>query len=189
MLLEDGWGTGSKAKINAEGQIHVYAAAENLEQHTNNFEGECYTLDIDGVTCSSSYYLAALKNTHDLDMIITSVTLWVAEFKDGTIIEASLGGSFTYAAGGTAVVPANVNAGSGKAAEGSFYVNDGAASDISTIVAGSIAGRYIFDTKPRVWTKTSGWVIPKNQCFFLKNDAANDNTWRGYMSFFYHEAL
>ena len=189
MIIEDGMGDGYKVRINGEHQLHVYAASEELQEHTNDVEGEAYTMDIDNVTLSSSYYLLALKNTHDKDLIVTSVTLWVAEFKDGTIIEASIGGTFTYAAGGTVVVPANLNAGSGKAAEGSFYVNDGAATDISTITAGAIAGRYVFDTKPRKWAKGSGWVIPKNQCFFLKNDAANDNTWRGYLSFFYHDIL
>lgn len=186
MIIQGGTGNGYSAQVDDENALVTNSIVHQSQHHANHDHGTAYTMDIDGITCSSSYYLAVMKNNDDDDMIVTSVTLWVAEFKDALNIEASVGGSFTYAAGGTAVVPANVNAGSGNVADGDFYVNDGAATDISTIVAGNIAGRFLFDEKPLKWTKETSWVIPKNQCFFLKNDAANDNKWTGYISFFFH---
>ena len=154
--------------------------------HTNHAHGDCYTMDIDGIQPDSTdYWLAIIKNSDDKDLIITSITGWVSSFENTQIYEACIGGTFTYASNGTAVVPCNLNAGSGKTASGDFYVNDGGG-NITTVVAGSIAGRHIFTTTPGRWVKNSGWVIPKNQCFMLRSNIAEKLT--GYISFYYHDA-
>jgi len=179
--------TGIGMRVNAEGLAQVESVERNEQMHAALVHQRAFTMDIDGVAVSSSYYIVAIKNTDDAKLVIDKVILWVVTFKAESIVEASVGGTFIYAAGGTAVVPSNVDAESGKAGTGSFYVNDGAATDISTIVAGDITGRFLFDTKPLVWEKLSGWVLPKNSCFFLKHDVANDNTFHGYISMHYED--
>ena len=184
MLIEDGVGTGHKLKVDDENMLHSLCTCADLEHHANHAHGTAYTMDIDGIqTDGASYWLAIIKNTDDDDLIITSITGWVPSFSNTQIYEAYIGGTFTYAANGTAVVPANCNAGSGKTATGSFYVND-ASGNITTVVAGSLAGRYIFGAEASRWEKKSGWIIPKNQCFMLWSDLAEKLT--GYISFFYH---
>jgi len=179
--------TGKAMEVNNEGQAQVEALSRNEQMHAALDHQRAFTMDIDGVLVSSSYYIAAIKNTDDKKLVIDKVVLWVATFKEASIVEASVGGTFVYAAGGTAVVPSNVDAESGKTATGSFYVNDGAATDISTIVAGDITGRFLFTTTPLIWEKLSGWILPKNGCFFLKHDVANDNTFNGYISMHYED--
>jgi len=179
--------TGDALRVNREGYASVDAISRNEQMHANLTHQRAFTIDIDGILISSSYYILAVKNTDDAKLVIDKVTLWVAEFKAASIVEASVGGSFAYAAGGTAVVPSNCDAESGIAATGSFYVNDGAATDISTIVAGDITGRFLFTTTPLIWEKLSGWILPKNGCFFLKHDVDNDNTFHGYVSMHYED--
>jgi len=179
--------TSDAMRVNSEGLAQVEAVSRDEQMHAALVHQRAFTMDIDGVLVSSSYYIAAIKNTDDEKLVIDKVVMWVAEFKAASIVEASVGGTFVYAAGGTPVVPSNCDAESGKSATGIFYVNDGAATDISTIVAGNITGRFLFDTKPLVWEKLSGWVLPKNSCFFLKHDVDNDNTFYGYVSMHYED--
>lgn len=186
MIIEDGAGTGRKAKVNLENQIEAHIAMQYMQAWVAREKKEAYTMDIDNVAVSGAHYFVAIKNTDDLDMVVTSVTLWVNEFKDTAIVEASVGGTFTYSANGTAVIPSNCDAASGKAASGSFYVNDGVG-ELATITAGDITGRHIFTTTPIKWMKNSGWVIPKNLCFFLRVEGGI--TFRGYVSFYYHPEL
>ena len=185
MLIEDGKGTGYKAEVDSGNRLKTYATSLAEEHHTNVAHGEAYTMDIDGIQPDAAdYWVAIIKNTADDDLIITSITGWVSSFKNDQIYEAYIGGTFTYASNGTAVVPANLNAGSGKTATGSFYVNDGSG-NITTVVAGSVAGRFIFGTTPIKWVKSSGGISPKNQCFMLYSNLAEKLT--GYISFYYHE--
>lgn len=176
--------TGIAMRVNADGLAQVESLARNEQMHAALRHQDAYTMDIDGVTIGAGHYLAAIKNTDDKKLVIDKVTLWVNEFKDTAIVEASVGGTFAYSANGTAVVPSNCDAESGKAAVGSFYVNDGVG-DLATIVVGDITGRFIFNITPLAWMKESGWVLPKNSCFFLKSEGGV--TFRGYISMHYEE--
>ena len=175
---------GTPAKVTDAGFVKTASIMEPMQLHTNIEHEETYTMDIDGVQPdAANYWVAIIKNTSDANMIITSVTGWVSSFSNTQIYEAYVGGTFTYATNGTAVVPANVNSGSGHSATGDFYVNDGT-DNITTVVTGRIAGRFIFTTTPIKWEKFSGWVIPKNGTFMLWSNLAEKLT--GYISFYYH---
>jgi len=156
------------------------------EDHYAAMDADAYTMDIDGITPDSAdYWLAVIKNTDDDPMVVTSVTLWVNEFSDIAIVEAFLGSTFTYTDNGTVVTPTNLKSGVTGGADGEFYVNDGSG-NITTIVAGSVAGRFIFTTTPLKWEKGSGWVVPKNQTFMLQVGSSKKFT--GYISFYYHRS-
>ena len=131
------------------------------------------------------YYFVYIKNTDDDDLIITSITLWVASNKDDANVEVYVGHTLSSVANHTAVIPSNVNAGSGNSASGTFYVNDGAV-NLSTLSGGVVAGRWKPTVSVNKWDKGTGWILPKNQTFSLL--ATKDNTFRGYISFYYHNA-
>lgn len=184
MEIRDGTGTQRGLKIDDENMAHVLATCASVQHHVNDAHGEAYTMDIDAVTLNGAgEYFAVMKNTDDLDMHITSVTLFMPEFSDTAIVEAYIGGTFAYSANGNAVVPTNMNAGSGNTATGTFYKNDGVG-DLATITQGNIAGRYMFDRVSMKWEKSTHWVVPKNTCFMLICEKAQRIA--GYISFYYH---
>jgi len=184
MLIEDGVGKGYKAKVDDENRIHVENISLTYEQHVNEVHGEAYIMDLDAITLNSAgEYFAVIKNTDDIPLHISAITLFMAEFSDTAIVEAYIGGTFVYSANGTVVVPTNMNAGSGKTATGLFYKNDGVG-DLATIVQGSIAGRYMFDRIATRWQKESHWILPKNQCLMFICEKSIRLA--GYISFYYH---
>jgi len=185
-LIEDGRGRGYKVSVDDENCMCVHAITSSNQRHACHVHGTAYTMDIDNVVVDGDgYYFLYIQNTDDDDLIITSITLWVATAKDDANIEAYIGHTIASAANYTAVVPTNVNAGSGLTADGVFYVNDGAG-NLTTLSGGAVAGRWKPTTSVGIWENPSGWVIPKNQTFSLA--CTKDNTFRGYVSFFVHNS-
>lgn len=175
--------TGQAVYVNGEGRMFTYAIVETEQLHVNEDETEAYTMDIDNVVVDSDgAYILNLQNTNNGNLIITSITLWTASSKDDSNVEAMIGTSLA-SAGTTTVTPTNCNALSGLSATGTFYVNDGSG-NMTVADAGLICGRHKVSTTPTKWIKESGWIIPKNQGFSLL--CTKDNTFRGYLSFYYH---
>jgi len=186
MFIEDGKGTGYKVQVDDENALVANAICHTGQHHSNHIHGTAYTMDIDGVVVDGDgYYFLYIKNTDDNDLIITSITLRTNQNKDDDDVEAYIGHTLSSVANHTAVVPANINAGSGLSASGTFYVNDGAG-NLTTLSGGAVAGRYKFTTTQSKWVKASGWIIPKNQTFSLLT--AKDNKFHGYVSFYFHNA-
>jgi len=185
MRLQGSGVQGFFVEVTEEGMALAEAVSHTGAHHVNHEHQECYTMDIDGIqTDGANYWLAIIKNTSEKDIVITSITGCVPSFKNDQIYEAYLGGTLVYASNGTAVVPINRTAGSGKTATGEFYVNDGAG-NITTVVAGSIVGRYTFGVESSKWFEESDWIIPPGQCFMLWSNLAEKLT--GYISFYYHD--
>lgn len=176
---------GTPAKVSADGRLETEASVF-AEEHEAAIEGNAYTLDIDGVTVGADgNWLAVIKNGDDRDMVVTSFTLQPNEAKDDEEIEVWLGGTFVYLAEGDPIVPANVRSGISGGAEGEFYLTDGTADTMTTIAGGYVTGRYhLRSTLLYKCHKTTGWIIPKNQCFMLQ--ASKDNKFYGYISFYFH---
>lgn len=181
-----GWGKKNTADVTPKGELKVIGAAEQPDAIIAH-EGESYIFDIDAVGVNGAEHLMVIKNGHSTkDIIVTSATLWMASYKDTTFLEVRLNETFTYAANGTAIVPANVLGGKVGGALGDFYTIAAPGTDITTFGGTAvIAGRQIFTTTARHWEKGSGWHIPPGQVFSLFNNG-NDNTYSGYVSFFYH---
>lgn len=158
------------------------------EDHFAAMDADAYVMDLDGIATNGAEHIAVIKNTDDDPMVVTSITIWVATFKDTTYVEAKLNETFTYAAGGTANTPVNLRSGVAGGADGLFYTIAAAGTDITTFAGTAVfGGRFIFTTTPIKWEKRSGWVVPKNQVFSLYNNG-NDNTFYGYISFYYHRS-
>lgn len=184
MEIRDGTGKGNMLKVDDEHMAHTRAIMDSQQHHTNESHGEAYVMDIDAVTLNGAgEYFAVIKNTDDIDMHVSGVTLFMPEFSDTAIVEAYIGGTFAFSANGTVVVPTNMNAGSGKTATGEFYKNDGGG-DLATIVQGSIAGRFMFERYSACWCPDSHWILPKNACLMFLCEKATRLA--GYISFYYH---
>ncbi len=181
-----GWGRKNTADVDADGRLKTSSATYN-EDHSAALEGEGYVLDLDGVATNGAEHIFVIKNGHStMNLVVTSITIWVAAFKDTTYVEANLNETFTYAAGGNAVVPVNLRSGKAGGAQGDFYTIAAGGTDITTFGGSATkGGRFIFTTTPLKWAKRSGWLIPPNEVFSLY-DEGNDNTFRGYVSFYYH---
>jgi len=182
-----GWGKKNTMDVNSKGQGLV-AAMSFGEDHKAAIDGDAYTLDIDAVGVNGAEHLCVIKNGHSSKkIVVTSVLLWVATYKDTTFLECLLNETFTYAAGGTVVTPANMRSGKIGGAEGEFYAIAAPGTDITTFSGTSVfGGRCIFTTTPYEWRKESGWIIPPGQVWSLYNNG-NDNTYSGYVSFYYHD--
>lgn len=186
MKIDDGTGHGFQARVDDENLLHTHALAMPYQLHASHDEGVAYTLDLDGVVVDGDgYNFVYIQNTDDNDLIITSINLWVNQNKDDDNVEAWVGHTLADVANHTAIVPANLNPGSGKAASGVFYVNDGAG-NLTTLAGGVIAGRFKPTTAFSRWIKETGWVVPKNQTFVLST--AKDNKFTGYISFYIHNS-
>lgn len=180
-----GWGKKNTADVTDQGELKVIGAAEQPEGVVAA-KGEAYTFDIDAVGVNGAEHLCVLKNGHSTKfLIVTSVTLWVATYKSTTFLEVRLNETFTYAAEGDAIIPTNLISGKVGGALGDFYAIAAAGTDITTFGGTAmIAGRNIFTTTSSHWEKGSGWHIPPGQVFSLWNNG-NDNTYSGYISFYY----
>ncbi len=181
-----GWGRKNTADVNEEGQLKV-SASTFAEDHDAATDGEAYTMDIDGITSAADgNWLAVIKNTHStMNLVVTRFHLLPNQPKDDQAIEVYVGGTFVYLAEGTPVVPANVLASKTGGAQGDFYVSDGSADIITTIVAGSIAGRFPMPGRvPYTPVLPSEWIIPPGQCFMLR--PTKDSKFYGFISFYYH---
>lgn len=178
---------GTPAKVTKDGRLHT-SASIYTEDHEAALDSDAYVLDVDSVGAGATEHIIVIKNTDDDPLVVTSVTLWVAEFKDSTIVEVNLNETFTYAANGTALTPVNMRSGLAGGADCIAYKISAAGTDITTFGGTATkGGRFLFDTKPVKWTKDSGWIVPKNQVFSIICDASS-NVWRGYISFYFHRS-
>jgi len=168
---------------NARGQLSTHATAVS-EEHEANLASDGYVLPINGIDVNGAEHIVVIKNGDDRDLIITAITLSGSE--TGRWVHVYLNESFTYAAGGTPVVPTNVKSGIVGGAEGEFYTLDAAGTDITTFTGTStIAGIYTFQTTPLTYRTDSGWVVPKGQVWSLYN-VSNNIVYNGHISFYYH---
>ena len=188
-----GWGKKNTADVTPKGELKTYAESFSTDYDAAQ-DGDAYILDIDGVTVGADgNTLVMLENSHSSwDMVVTDFRLTpnASAGKDDQEIEVYIGGAFTFLAEGTAVTPANVLASKNGGAPGgvakSFYVSDGTADTLTTITAGTIAGRFAMPSRKEYdCSVPSAWHIPPGSCFYLT--AAKDEKFRGFIAFYYKE--
>lgn len=161
MIIEDGHGTAVKAKVNQEGCICTKAVSIPWERHINEEYGEAYSVIIDKTPTGAGDCFCYIKNDSDMDMFITSIVLSAATDETVRIKFKDTG----TPSGGTANVPVNRNAGSGKLAD--ITCEDGV--DITGLSSGEIVEQLDVDgasgSRKFVWD--SAGIIPKNQTMTL----------------------
>lgn len=177
--------SGTGARVTEAGKLKTYSTVETEALHYNETDKAAYIMELPAVVLGSNWVWAVIKNTDDNDLIVARVVLWTVTNKSNDWISAYTRGAFTYSANGTAATPSCANSGGALSASGTFYYND-AVGDLATITAGQSCGSILATTTPSVFEITSKWVIPKNQVWYLKSELANDNTYRGWVEFYFH---
>jgi len=121
-----------------------------------------------------------IKNTDDKDMLINGLMMAVSGACEVTW---KLGVTGTPV-DGTAVVPANMNAGSGKAATGTFQHG----TDITGLSGGNNIHVYKFTAALRstAFRPPANIILPKNSTFAVYVDTAGVVV-EGHVGFGYHE--
>ena len=178
--------SGVGAKVNQQQQLETFATSQPVQTYAALNRKSAYTMDLDNVVIGGDgHIIAAIKNADDEELVITSVTMWVATAKSDGWLEAYVGGTYANDSNGTVVTPTNLHAGSGIAPSSSslFVKNDGGG-NMTTVSGASVAGRWLPSASVGKWPKTTGWVIPKNGVFYITG--GKDNTYRGYISFYLH---
>lgn len=74
MILEDGKGTGYKAKIDAVNRLHVQSVSEQEALHSVQL-GEAYNINSGNITFSAAGTMLYIKNNEDTDLIIDAVAI------------------------------------------------------------------------------------------------------------------
>jgi len=174
------YGAGTTKRIYTSSEVHATPLVENIENKS------AYVMNLPAVVLTSNWIWAVIKNTDDYDLIVERCMLWTATSKSNDFVGAYTRGAFTYAANGTAATPACCNSGGALSATGSFYYND-AVGSITTVTAGQQCGSLLVTSTPQVFGIDSNWIVPKNQVFYLQSELANDNTYRGWIEFYYHK--
>lgn len=183
-----GWGKKNTADVNSAGQLKT-SSSIFAEDHDASIHGDAYTMDIDGITSAvDEHWLAVIKNGHStLNLVVTCVHIMPNQAKDDQQIRIYVGGTFSYLAEGTLVVPVNILASKSGGAQGDFYVSDGSADIMTTITAGSVANRFPVPARqPYDCCNNGNWVIPPDQCFMVR--PTKDSKFYGFISFYYHES-
>lgn len=116
LLIEDGKGRGNIAGVNPEGKLETESVSISKEHHTNQDLGKAFNLLFSLTPTGAGDCFLYMKNSSTIDLILEGVILRTG---GNEIITFNLNDTGTPA-GGTVVTPANLNAGSGETAIGTF---------------------------------------------------------------------
>jgi hypothetical protein len=182
MIIEDGKGTGKKASVSSEGFIKVASVQVSVEHHINHHHGEAYNFVFDVTPAGADDCFIYMKNTSDKDLILEGIYISVAGACE-VYMQLNADGTRNSA---TAYTPVNLNAGSGKTAEGTFEYGTDLAGGAATLAGGTEAGRGVFraagDTK--FFNFDQDIIIPKNKTYTLWSSASV--AINGMLAFNYH---
>ena len=186
MIIEDGTGSGSSAKVTRDNFLEVIATTSSLEHHINHHEGEAYNAMFAVDPAAGDDCIFYLKNTNDKDLVIESVW-WQTSAAEEVYYKLGDTGTAVKTAGAD-ITPSNLNAGSGKAADAICYSNtaDGAV-DITGIDDGvTIQKLWLTSAESALFNCDQDIIIPKNQTFTIYC-VGGDTLLRGTVVFNFHE--
>ena len=106
---------GPAQRVNAEGRALTYSVVEGEGLHVNEDEAEAYTVMVDVTTASTDDDFFYLKNTSSKELIVSKIEGWCDDANQE--ISVYLGATDAGTDAGDALTPANLNAGSGNAAD------------------------------------------------------------------------
>ncbi len=177
MLIEDGRGTGNKARVDDSNRLRIYGVMELEELYANEEDLECYSIILDQNPTGVNDCILYIKNTDSKDMHLVD---FVA-FADGaTEIYFQINNTGT-ATGATTVTPVNRNSGANLAATGTFQKG----ADLQ-LTAGSEVDRITLESSKvsfhHEWS--SHIILPENGTFTVWTSA--DVTVNATMTMFYH---
>lgn len=127
MLIEDGKGTGTQARVDSNNRLHVAAKSSSLQHIISEEDEAAYQVIGTATAAAATVVLLHITNNDPINnMVFTYARLQNVTLAGGTAVpnvnnyfSISLGR--TYASGGAAVVPVNVHGGSSNAASVTVY--------------------------------------------------------------------
>jgi len=163
MIITGGTGNGYAAKVTAENRLETIAITASNEHHANHDHGTAFNMLFDQAPTAGDDCIIFIQNTDDVDMCIEGVWLSVSGACE---VYGQLGDTGTRNAA-TGVIPANLNAGSGNTADGTFEVGADLDGGAATLAGGVEFQRYVFRaaTDSSMWNFEQDIIVPKNATF------------------------
>jgi hypothetical protein len=122
MLIEDGKGNGYKCEVNSANQLETRTVQQPRSEWECHNHGTAYVMYFSQAAANggANECLGYMKNDSDDDLVIDELGIHITAAN--TVYVSKVTGT----AGGspTAVVPVNMNVGSGRTATGTFYKDD-----------------------------------------------------------------
>lgn len=173
---------GTPALVNSAGKLKTYSVTESEGLHVNEDEKQAYTVMVDVTTASTDDDFFYIKNTSDDDLIVSKIEGWCDDANQE--ISVYLGGTDAGTAAGDALVPANLNAGSGNTADADCTQD---ATDLA-ITGGRVVRLLKFPTtaleRAEFNFEATGFILPKNQRLHMQ--AALAGLINLNITFYYH---
>ncbi len=168
MQIEDGHGTGNKAKVSTAGHLRVHAITQTMERHTNDEHGDSYNvLFSQSPTAADDCFFYMVNNSSEKEIIVEGI--WLG-FINATAVDAELYikiGDKGTRNSATALTPANLNAGSGRAADGTFEKGADLDGGAATLTGGTEIERFVFADVQNLTSKMFNFeqdiILPKNE--------------------------
>jgi len=89
MIIEDGKGTGYKARVDSSYRLHAQAIAETEAAHAVE-AGDAYNINTGNITFSAAGTLLYIKNNDDVDLVIESIAVGLGSATVSDIGEITL---------------------------------------------------------------------------------------------------
>jgi len=177
IIIEDGGGTGKRAKVDANNRLFVNSIAESLIDHATDY-GERYNINTGNVTLNSTTESALLyvKNNEDDDLVITSLVYNIgsATSTDNILVDVYRNPtSGTIVSGATNVTAvSNMNYGSNK----TLLVNAYVGAQSLTQTGGTISVKSIIREKTRAVVSLGAIHLPKGSSLAVTVTPPTGNT-------------
>jgi len=183
MKLNDGTGKQYGVKVDKENLLHTFSVIATETRHTNYRHGESYSVIFDKTPTGAGDCFGFIKNTSDVELMITSATIRVASDE---IIQFKLGDIGT-AVGGTTLASINRNLNYGKTAD--TVIESGV--DITGLSGGSIVEKLFIDgaVSSEKYKWDSGFILPKNKMISFYVTTGNIAVLMTIAMFFHDKAV
>ena len=176
MQIEDGKGRGHRAAVNEDNRALTEAVQSSIEHFVNHAKGEAYQLPFEQSPTAGNdciFYMSNDDQTNDI-----SIEGFVLSVDQACELYFQLNDKGTRNAA-TAIVPINVNAGSGKSAVGTFEQGADLDGGAATLDGGAEFTRIIFRaaSNSAYWNFEQDIILPRNATLTLwcSNAAATVN--------------
>ena len=115
--IEDGTGKGFQTKVNSDNQLEVHAVSDPTISFATD-EGNAYSFVSRFASVAGDEVISIKNSDADKNLHIDSLSIESQQDTPWILFEVTSG-----TAGGTTITPANLNLGSSKTAEGTFFGN------------------------------------------------------------------
>lgn len=172
VFIEDGQGAGYKAGVNSANRVRVSASTFS-DEHRNSEAGNAYFLNTastaDTLTLDdgNSYYMLYLRNDSNSQTIVIEKVLASTD-TTGIVMKWLRNPTLTTAGANNVVTPVNMNFGSNRTANGTFYSWDETGSTgITGISGGSVVNTFIVGTGFNVFPIDGAILLTPNTSFAI----------------------